>query len=305
MSKQKEIRKRINSVKNTQQITKAMKMVAAAKLRRAQENLFKGRPYAQHLIQTIRRLASQVPSTSLHPLLRKPEGTKTLLIIITSDRGLCGSFNFNIIRVAEQFISENKDSLDSLELAFIGRKAYEYFKRRVDNIAYYFEGIYESLSIEHIHDQVIPVLIEDFVGERFDQVFILYNEFKSVVSQQIVIEQFLPLQILEGQGEKNHFDYFRDGTAGNNNNREHIEYLYEPSPKEIFKHLLPLHLSVQLFHSLEESFAAEMGARMSAMENATKNAGELIDRLTLAFNRARQASITTEIIEVINGAQAL
>ncbi len=302
MSKQKEIKKRINSIANTQQITKAMKMVAAAKLRRAQDNLLNGRPYAFHLLQTIRRLAALSDlDESDHPLLRSPKGTKTLLLVLTSDRGLCGAFNVNIIRRAEQFIRDNQNSLDRLSLAFIGKKAYEYFKKRYKDISYYFEGIYESLSIENIHDQVIPKLIDDFTSEKIDQIYILYNEFKSVISQRIVIEQLLPLSIFSGS------DLAEEGLAEayTPSRQENLEYIYEPEPRKLLNHILPLHLSVQLYHSLQESFAAEMGARMSAMENATKNASELIDKLTLAFNRARQAAITTEIIEVINGAQAL
>lgn len=302
MANLKEIRKRIVSVKNTQQITRAMRMVAAAKLRRAQESLLQGRPYALNLLRTIRRLSSSTQfDASTHPLMRKPKGQRTLLVVLTSDRGLCGAFNANIIRKTERFLAENEDRLDSIDLAFIGRKAYDYFRRRSDNIQHYFRDVYEDLSMEAVGDTVAPVLIQEFVDKKYDQIFLLYNEFKSVIAQTVVVEKLLPIAPeddlgLAEEGMIADLDLNAD-MAG--------DYIYEPAPEQLLGHLLPLHISTQIFRALKESFAAEMGARMSAMESATNNANDLISSLTLAFNRARQAAITTEIIEIVSGAEAL
>lgn len=302
MANLKEIRKRRVSVKNTQQITRAMRMVAAAKLRRAQESLIQGRPYALHLLRTIRRLSKATNfDAGTHPLMRKPTHSRTLLLVLTSDRGLCGAFNANIIRKTERFLAENSARLEQIDLAFIGRKAYDYFRRRPVNIVRHFKDVYQHLSSETVGDQVSPFLIQEFSEEKYDQVFLLYNEFKSVVTQRVVVEQLLP--ILPGDFS----DLAEEGMVSELQEEEEkaVQYIYEPSPEKLLEHLLPLHISTQIFHALQESFAAEMGARMSAMENATNNASDLLSRLTLLFNRARQASITTEIIEIVSGAEAL
>lgn len=302
MANLKEIRKRIVSVKNTQQITRAMRMVAAAKLRRAQESLMQGRPYALNLLGTIRRLSSTAAfDASAHPLMRKPEHSRTLLVVVTSDRGLCGAFNSNIIRKAERFIAENENVLDSIDLAFIGRKGYDYFRRRSDNVAHYFRDVYDGLSTEKVRDNVAPSLIQEFVDEKYDRVFLLYNEFKSVIAQNVVVESVLPIV----PDELNNLSEEGMVSEVAMEDEDLSEYIYEPGPTELLEHLLPLHISTQIFHALQESFAAEMGARMSAMESATNNASDLIASLTLAFNRARQAAITTEIIEIVSGAEAL
>jgi F-type H+-transporting ATPase subunit gamma len=299
----KQIRKRIVSVKNTQQITKAMKMVAAARLRRAQDTLLKGRHYAINLILTIRRLslALQESEEQVHQLLRHHGTKRTLLVVITSDRGFCGGFNTNIIRKTEQFMREHALQLDCLDLAFIGRKGYDYFRRRISNIAHYFRDLYNDLSAETIREQVTQVLIDDFIAEKYDQIFLLYNEFKSAVSQRLVIEKLLPIEA------EDEMHFAEEGQISESATEicKVPEYIYEPQPRELLMHLLPLHLSTQIFHAIQESYAAEMGARMSAMENATNNATELIDKLTIAFNRARQAAITKELIEIISGADAL
>lgn len=302
MANLKEIRKRIVSVKNTQQITRAMRMVAAAKLRRAQESLMQGRPYALNLLSTIRRLSSTASfDSTTHPLMRKPTHSRTLLLVVTSDRGLCGAFNSNIIRKAERFIEENENVLDSIDMAFIGRKGYDYFRRRTDNIAHYFRDIYDGLSSEKIRDNVAPALIKEFVDEKYDRVFLLYNEFKSVIAQNVVVESVLPI----AKDELNRLS--EEGMLSDHamDDEDLSEYIYEPDPNQLLEYLLPLYISTQIFHACEESFAAEMGARMSAMESATNNASDLIASLTLAFNRARQAAITTEIIEIVSGAEAL
>lgn len=288
MAKLKSIRSRISSVKNTQQITRAMKMVAAAKLRRAQESLMKGRPYAIRLFETISHIASRV-SQEAHPLLQPPQGSRTRVLLITSDRGLCGAFNANIQRRLEAFASQHRSSLDSLELVCIGRKGYDYFRRRAFPIPHYFRGVFDRLEIE----QIIPIaqtLIQDFLDKKYDKLLILYNEFKSVASQNVVVEQLLPIVPKSS---------LSDESSGSDN------YVYEPSQDKLLAYLLPLHIRTQIFRALRESFAAEMGARMSAMEAANKNAKEMIGKLTLAFNRARQAAITTELVEIISGASAL
>lgn len=290
MANLKAIRKRIVTVKNTRQITKAMKMVAAAKLRRAQESLMSGRPYAQHLLETIKRLAGQ-SDEALHPLFRTSERSKTLLVIVTSDRGLCGGFNANLNRAAEQFLKQHIDSLDSVDLAFIGRKGRDYFRYRGarynTNTAHYFEDVFTDLNIERARE-ISETLIQDFTTEKYDQIYTIYNEFKSAVSQNVIIEKLLPIA--------------PDFTQEEEPTRE---YIYEPAQAQLLARLLPLHVNAFIFRALRESFAAEMGARMAAMDSATNNATDMIAQLTLDFNRARQAAITTELIEIISGAEAL
>jgi len=288
MANLKAIRKRITSVKSTQQITKAMKMVAAAKLRRAQDSMQRGRPYAHHLIQTVSRLAERVDPES-SPLLRSPSSSRTLLVVVTSDRGLCGGFNSNVIRAAERYTKENAQTLDSIEMAFIGRRGYDYFRRRSQSISHYFRDIFGELTIERVKDDITSLLLQEFLDGKFDKLVLLYNEFVSVVSQNTTFKQLLPVAAPEGEDDEH---------AG-------TDYIYEPSQEALLEHLLPLYVTNTVFNALRESYAAEMGARMSAMENATNNASEMIDKLTLEFNRARQAAITTELIEIVSGAEAL
>ena len=288
MANLKEIRKRITSVKNTQQITKAMKMVAAAKLRRAQESLMQGRPYALQLFQTISRLAASVEHEA-HPLLLPRSTKRVRLLVISADRGLCGGFNSNLIKATERYIAEHKGQFDSLELVFAGRKAQEYFRRRPHKLGTYFRGAFDPLNAENT-DKISRSLIQDYLDNKYDRLVIIYNEFKSVISQKPMYEQLLPIVPYAE-------DAYLEPLADN--------YLYEPSRDELLGYLLPLHVNTQIFRALRESFAAEMGARMSAMDSATKNAGELVEKLTLKFNRARQAAITTELVEIISGAAAL
>jgi len=283
-----DLRRRIRSVKSTQQITKAMKMVAAAKLRRAQERMFAARPYASGLRTVLASVASRV-DISKHPLLAEREvEQKVLLLVVTADRGLCGAFNTNVLRAAQNAIAEK--GWTQVHLLPIGRKANDFFKRRTYPIRRQATQVYQALSLETARE-IATSLIEDFVSGEFDAVYVLYNEFKSIIAQKVTLERLLPLQHELG------------GAAGSQP-AEQIEYIYEPGPEQILNELLPKHIEFQLYRILLESAAAEQGARMTAMEAATKNASEVMDHLTLTYNRIRQASITKEIIEIVSGAAA-
>ena len=280
-----DIRRRIRSVKNTQQITKAMKMVAAAKLRRAQERMFAARPYAAGLRQVLASVSTRV-DVNAHPLLQSREPEKNVVVIIvTADRGLCGAFNSNVIRAAQNFIREH--NFESVELLTIGRKAGDFFKRRPIPIR---ENVYvaQALSIE-VARAIADGLIKDFIDEKIDGVYVVYNEFKSLIAQHVRAERLLPI-VPE-------FVPAPDQATP-------IDYLYEPGPEQILSDLLPKHIEFQLYRVLLESAAAEQGARMTAMEAATKNASDMINFLTLTYNRIRQAAITKEIIEIVSGASA-
>jgi len=279
-----DIRRRIRSVKNTQQITKAMKMVAAAKLRRAQERMFAARPYAAGLRQVLASVSTRV-DINAHPLLqsREPE-RNVVVVVVTADRGLCGAFNSNVIRAAQNFIREH--SFESVELLTIGRKAGDFFKRRPIPIR---ENVFvaQALSIE-VARRIADGLITDFIAEKIDGVYVVYNEFKSLIAQHVRAERLLPI-----------ISEF-DAAPG----QAPIDYLYEPGPEQILSDLLPKHIEFQLYRVLLESAAAEQGARMTAMEAAKKNASDMINFLTLTYNRIRQAAITKEIIEIVSGASA-
>ena len=279
-----DIRRRIRSVKNTQQITKAMKMVAAAKLRRAQERMFAARPYAGGLRQVLASVAKRV-DISAHPLLQKREPERNVVVIVvTADRGLCGAFNSNVIRAAQNFIRER--SFEAVELLTIGRKAGDFFKRRTIPIR---RNVFvaQALSVE-VAREIADSLIKDFIDEKIDGVYVVYNEFKSLIAQHVRAERLLPIAA----------EFEPDP------NRPAIDYLYEPGPEQILSDLLPKHIEFQLYRVLLESAAAEQGARMTAMEAATKNASDMINYLTLTYNRIRQAAITKEIIEIVSGAAA-
>jgi F-type H+-transporting ATPase subunit gamma len=279
-----DIRRRIRSVKNTQQITKAMKMVAAAKLRRAQERMFAARPYAAGLRQVLASVSTRV-DINAHPLLqsREPE-RNVVVVVVTADRGLCGAFNSNVIRAAQNFIREH--NFESVSLLTIGRKAGDFFKRRPIPIR---ENVFvaQALSIE-VARRIADGLIKDFIEEKIDGVYVVYNEFKSLIAQHVRAERLLPI-----------ISEF-DAAPG----QPPIDYLYEPGPEQILSDLLPKHIEFQLYRVLLESAAAEQGARMTAMEAATKNASDMINFLTLTYNRIRQAAITKEIIEIVSGASA-
>jgi F-type H+-transporting ATPase subunit gamma len=286
-----DIRRRIRSVKSTQQITRAMKLVSASKLRRAQEHMQSARPFARQMLRVLNSLAARVDPAA-HPLLqmrdeRRP-GARILLVVITADRGLCGSFNTNIIKTAGTFIVGNPGR--EIALALVGRKGRDYFSRRGFDVRYERVNIFSRLQYPDAQ-RIAGVAVEEFGGTECDAVYLVYNEFKSVLQQRIVIERLLPIPRLEG------FDTVDPAARA--------DYLYEPGPEQIFTDLLPRHVEVQVYHALVESAAAEQAARMAAMDTATKNSGEMIDQLTLYMNKVRQAAITREIIEVVSGAQAL
>lgn len=284
MANLRDIQRRIDSVKNTEQITKAMKMVAASRLRRAQEAILSARPYAHKMLEVLSSLSLRT-NPSAHPMLVTREPKKVDLLIVTSDRGLCGAFNSNIIRMADKFMAEHPDWEFSLHL--VGRKAADYYKRRDVNIRKISLNILVDVSMPHA-SAVGGDLVESYLGEEFDQVFVVYNEFKSAIQQTVIVEQLLPIKPMDITE-----DYFP------------VEYSFEPSEDAILAELLPRHINVQIFRVFLESVASEHGARMTAMESASKNAGEMIDKLTLIYNRTRQAAITTELIEVVSGAEAL
>ena len=282
-----DLRRRIRAVKNTQQITKAMKMVAASKLRRAQEWIFNARPYALQMRRVLSSLALRVDPAA-HPLLAiratRPD-SKTLVIIVTADKGLCGSFNTNIIKAAGGFITTSQQVCT---LGLVGRKGRDFFGRRGFEVLYEQIGIFQKLRYQDAQ-AIAQAAIEAFVSGKVDRVMLVYNEFKSVMSQRVVVDELLPIA---------------RGDVGPSSAPE-VDYLYEPSPQEIFDQLLPRYMEVQVYRALLESNAAEHAARMTAMDTATKNSADMIASLTLYMNKVRQAAITREIIEVVSGAQAL
>jgi F-type H+-transporting ATPase subunit gamma len=276
-----DIKRRIRSVKNTQQITKAMKMVSAAKLRRAQDAMFAARPYARKMMEVLNSLASRA-QPELHPLLQEHGDQRVLLVVVTSDKGLCGGFNANILRTATRFLEERAGK--QLQLECIGRKGRDFFKRRRFKIRGEHVGVFQGLKFATAK-AIAGDLIRAYQAAELDQVYLLYNEFKSVIQQRIVVERLLPIERLLLQPSE-----------------PALDYLYEPAPARIFEQMLPRHVEVQVFRALLESAAAEHGARMSAMDAASNNASDMIDRLTLYMNKVRQAAITKEIIEVVSGA---
>jgi F-type H+-transporting ATPase subunit gamma len=281
-----DIRRRIRSVQSTQQITKAMKMVAAAKLRRSQERMIAARPYADKMLEVLNSLATRA-AASEHPLLAERPLKKLHAVVITADRGLCGGFNTNIVRAAVGYLREREEEGVEVSVSPVGRKARDAFRSRPYRRDGEWTGLTAtgaSLDAEAIGKRIVQA----FCGEEYDAVVLVYNEFKSVIAQEIRVEQLLPIQRMT----------FREPEVV-------PDYIYEPAEKELFEVLLPKHVTVQVYRALVESAAAENAARMTAMEGATKNARDMIDKLTLYANRVRQAAITKEIIEVVSGAQAL
>ncbi len=289
-----DIRRRIRAVKSTQQITKAMKMVAASRLRRAQERIQQARPFATQMLRVLNSLATRVDPGS-HPLLderlEKRAGGKVLLFVITADRGLCGSFNTNAIKAAGNFITE--DAGRQVALGLIGRRGRDFFARRGFEVRYEQVNLFQALQFDHARD-IAQAAIEEFVEGRVDSVYLVYNEFKSVIQQRIVVERLLPIPRLDIEGPA------PGATEGPT-----VDYLYEPTPQELFTTLLPRHVEVQVFRALLESNAAFYAAQMTAMDAATRNSADMLEQLTLYMNKVRQAAITREIIEVVSGAQAL
>jgi len=282
------IRKRIGSVKSTQQITKAMKMVSAAKLKRAQDGIVAARPYARKMREVVQAVAGRAGKDA-HPLLSSRETKKVALLVITSDRGLCGGFNSNLLRAANRFLQETRENVGEVALYVVGRKARDFFRRRHVPMRKEYVGILGALSYAHA-EQIAGDLVDGFLAEEFDEVVIAFNEFRSAISQAVRIDKLFPVAFEQAEEEGS-------GTE--------IDYLYEPSREEILATLLPRYVEAQIFRMLLESVAGEHGARMTAMDSATNNAVDMISRLTLQMNRARQAAITKELLEIISGAEAL
>ena len=290
----KEVRVRIESVRSTQQITSAMKLVAASKLRKAQQAILKLRPYAAKLTHIIQDISGSVDLDSEDAIYtRERETNNVLLVLISSNRGLCGAFNSNVIKKANHVIEEKfarQLQEGNLHLYCIGKKVYEHFKRRGYQIDNHNIEIFDDMTF----DNVVPMaekLIKDFADGKYDRIEIIYNQFRNAAVQVIQDEPFLPIQMEEGTSE----DQAPEG----------VEYIFEPEKEEIIKELLPKSLKVQLFKAILDSFASEHGARMTSMHKATENAQELLKDLRLSYNKARQAAITNELIEIVSGANAL
>jgi F-type H+-transporting ATPase subunit gamma len=289
MASLRDIRKRIRSVKNIQKSTGAMKLVAAAKLRRAQDAIMTARPYAQQMGGILKRVATRAQGEHgglPHPLLDVREPRRVLLVVMTSDRGLCGSFNTNILKRAERFVREEGQSFESLQLATVGRRGADYFKKRKVATVRDFPGVFQELTFRRA-SEIAFGLADEFVAHDLDAVFLLYNEFKNVAAQRVVVESLLPI-------------VHEELPPG-----EEIDYIYEPNQKQVLDLLVPRYVATHVWRSLLESFASEQGARMTAMEAATKNAKELVESLTLQYNRARQTTITRELMDIVGGAEAL
>jgi F-type H+-transporting ATPase subunit gamma len=287
MANLKKIRKRISSVKSTQKITRAMKMVAAARLRRAQERITQLRPYALQTLDVISSVAARAGDEDVHPLLAHREPKRVMLVVLTSDRGLAGAFNQNINRAAHRMLKELEEQGKEVLLGTVGRKGNDYFRRRGSKIEHPFTGILDKLDI-HKAGQVGAVIIDEYTEHKLDAVYLIYNEFKSAITQKVVKEQLLPIVPLEVPA-----------------NETAVDFIYEPSKRAVLDALLPMYVNGEVYRALLESVASEHGARMTAMDNATNNATDMINKLTLVLNRARQSAITTELIEIISGAESL
>jgi F-type H+-transporting ATPase subunit gamma len=282
-----DIKRKITSVKKTQQITKAMKMVAAAKLRRAQDRVIAARPYSRKMLAVIANLAGRVERVQ-HPLLAKREPKKVKLLVLTSDRGLCGAYNTNILRKAVEAVKQFKAEGKEVRVNVVGKKGRDFFRKRS---AFTLGKVWSDLGMID-YDKAADVgknIVERFTAAETDEVYLLYNEFKSVIQQKVTLEKLLPV---EPPAESDPF-------------MAAVDYLYEPTPEAILGSILPKHIEVQVYRAMLESQASEMGARMTAMDSATRNAKDMIERLTLKFNKQRQAAITKEISEIVGGAEAL
>jgi F-type H+-transporting ATPase subunit gamma len=286
MASLKSIKKRIVSVKNTRQITKAMKMVSAAKLRRAQENVVAARPYAKKLGEVLQSLSANLEG-DLHPLLEKRDAKKLLLIVLTSDRGLCGGFNSNLCKAADRYLKEKSGQYEQISVMTVGRKGNEFLRRRY-TVYKNFPNVLSKPNYQAAA-MLAQEVIDGFIAEEYDQVELLYNSFRTVMSQDITFQQMLPVVPEE--------------TAATEETP--VEYIYEPSVGELLAEILPKNIEVQIFKAMLETVAGEHGARMTAMDSASKNANEMIGKLTLQYNRARQAAITTELMEIISGSESI
>jgi F-type H+-transporting ATPase subunit gamma len=300
MANLKAIRKRIGTVKSTQKITRAMKMVAGARLNRAQQRITALRPYAVKTAEALaevtvsaeRRMGAAV--TPDHPLLARREEKSVLYLVITSDRGLCGAFNSNILRRAERFWRDGEAAGKKVQIAVIGRKGRDFFKRRKAPLFHIFSGVWERLDIETAR-RVARKVLAPFVHGEVDAIYLVYNEFKSAMTQRVVAEPLFPVVKPDGGAD-----------APDIGEPElEREFVFEPNKEALLERLVPMYVEISILRALLESMASELGARMTAMDSATKNASDMIDRLTLQYNRARQAAITTELMEIIGGAEAL
>ena len=293
MATLRDIKSRIKGVTNTQQITKAMKMVAAARLRRAQENIINARPYSRKIAEVLSNLIA-LEKGSDNPLFEDRSVESVAIVVVTSDRGLCGGFNMNAIRAAEDLINEKysiQKENGKLALYCVGKKGLEHFSKRNYNIVGAHAGVFSSLEFEFA-SSLTTELTAKFLDRKFDKVVVVYNEFKSVIQQNVVSKQLLPIARFENESEESEEIKLAD-------------FIYEPDKQSIIDTLLPRHLKAQVWTSLLDSYAAELGARMTAMDMATENAKELIRTLNILYNKERQAAITTEISEIVSGANAL
>jgi F-type H+-transporting ATPase subunit gamma len=295
----KDLKKRIGSVKNTQQTTRAMKMVSAAKLRRAQEAIQNQRPYAKKVDSLIHLLAGQVQGEVSSPCLPREmaEGVKrkVLLVVVSSDRGLCGGFNANVIKGAQKWVAANGAQYESVQFGFVGRKAYDFFKIRKVNMGPYWQDLGGKVSFAKAK-KLADALVELYTSGEVDEVKIVFNEFKNAVTQKVVVENFLPLNVAEMSSTEQ--------GATSSASGDDLVFLVKPSPEAVLNQLLAKNFGIQAFRILLDSQASEHGARMSSMENATKNAGEMIRKLSLQYNKQRQAGITKELLEIISGSES-
>ena len=309
MANVRDFRTRIRSVKSTQQITRAMYLVSAAKMRRAQERIIAVRPYALKMLDVLSSLAARA-DVSKHPLLARREERRVVVLVISSDKGLCGSFNTNILNRARAFLAELQDR-EEVHVDLVGRKARDWFKRRAYKVRRVEVDLLKDLDIPKLR-VFAGELVRGFVAEEYDAVYLVYNEFKSILQQRPVVERLLPipLEVFARKREESAAGAgaMSAGAAGHGEAAGEArpeDYIYEPDDISLFDRLLPRHVGTQVFRALLESGAAEQGARMTAMNNATRNATEMIDKLTLQMNKIRQAAITKEILEVVGGAEAL
>ena len=284
MANLRDIRTRIRSVKNTQQLTYAMKLVSATKLRRAQERIVAARPYARRMLRVLNSLATRA-NPEHHPLLARRGDRRVELVVITADRGLCGGFNTNIVKAAAEEMEKRAGR--ELTLTLVGKKGRDHFRRRRVSVRREMVDIFRNVTYAHAAE-LARELIQGYVARELDAVYLVYNEFKSAIQQRVVAEKLLPIEQLAREGP---------GLPA--------DYIYEPAEKDLFDRLLPKHVEVQVYRALLESAASEQGARMTAMDSATNNAADMIESLTLNMNKVRQAGITKEILEVVSGAVAL
>jgi len=283
-----DIKRRINAVQSTSKITKAMKMIAAVKFRKAQQRMFELRPYAERMQMAISRLVASTLETEIHPLLAVRPRKNVEVLVMTSDRGLCGAFNTNVVKAATKHIVSLKAEGFDVSISSVGKKAKDYLKRRNVEVRNSWTGISGKVSYANAQE-IAADIIESYTSELIDEVIVVYNEFKSVSAHKVMFARLLPLAPIEVSEDTEPF----------------VDFIFEPSKEEIFSTLIPKNVEIQVFRALLESQASEEAARMSAMENATKSANEMISKLTLQYNKARQASITKELMDIVGGVEAM